>query len=96
MIRRILLTLFVFAGSSLVSFAENPDASQKLHALFEREWEWAMKTYPTWASSLGDFRYNTKWTDEIKDAFLKWLDENEDELPMSREELDEYMKNRTW
>ncbi len=39
---------------------------------------------------------DTKWTDEIKDAFIKWLDDNEDELPMSREELDEYMKNRTW
>ncbi|MBN1820388.1 MAG: RraA family protein [Prolixibacteraceae bacterium] len=37
-----------------------------------------------------------RWTDEIKDAFIKWLDDNPDELPMSREELDEYMKNRTW
>jgi len=35
-------------------------------------------------------------TDGIKDAFIEWLNENEDELPMSREELDEYMKNRTW
>lgn len=39
---------------------------------------------------------DTRWTDEIKQAFLKWLDKNEDSLPMSREELDEYMKNRTW
>ncbi len=39
---------------------------------------------------------DTRWTDEIKDAFLKWLDNNPDEIPMSREELDEYMKNRTW
>ncbi len=37
-----------------------------------------------------------KWSDEIKKDFLAWLDENEDSLPMSREELDEYMKNRTW
>ncbi len=37
-----------------------------------------------------------QWTDDIKEAFIKWLDENEDSLPMSREELDEYMKNRTW
>jgi regulator of RNase E activity RraA len=37
-----------------------------------------------------------KWSDEIKQDFLGWLDENEDSLPMSREELDEYMKNRTW
>ncbi len=39
---------------------------------------------------------DTRWTDEIKNSFLKWLDENPDEIPMSREELDEYMKNRTW
>ncbi|MCA1760253.1 MAG: hypothetical protein LC658_10835 [Bacteroidales bacterium] len=39
---------------------------------------------------------DTRWTDEIKNAFLKWLDNNPGEIPMSREELDEYMKNRTW
>lgn len=39
---------------------------------------------------------DTRWTDEIKNAFLKWLDDNPDEIPMSRDELDEYMKNRTW
>jgi 4-hydroxy-4-methyl-2-oxoglutarate aldolase len=39
---------------------------------------------------------DTRWTDEIKDAFLKWLDKNPDEIPMSRQELDEYMKSRTW
>ena len=39
---------------------------------------------------------DTQWTDEIKQAFLKWLDDNEDSLPMSRTELDEYMKSRTW
>jgi len=37
-----------------------------------------------------------KWSDDIKEAFLKWLDENPDQIPMSRSELDEYMKNRTW
>ena len=36
------------------------------------------------------------WSDDIKEAFLKWLDENPDQIPMSRAELDEYMKNRTW
>jgi regulator of RNase E activity RraA len=39
---------------------------------------------------------DAQWTDEIKQAFLKWLDENPAELPMSRKELDEYMKSRTW
>ncbi len=39
---------------------------------------------------------DSRWTDEIKQDFLQWLDENPDLLPMSREELDEFMKNRTW
>jgi regulator of RNase E activity RraA len=37
-----------------------------------------------------------RWSDEIKQDFLKWIDDNPDRLPMSREELDEFMKNRTW
>ncbi len=37
-----------------------------------------------------------KWSDEIKEDFIQWLDDNPDLIPMSREELDEYMKNRTW
>lgn len=37
-----------------------------------------------------------KWSDEIKSDFLKWLDQHPDLLPMSRKELDAYMKNRTW
>ena len=38
---------------------------------------------------------DSQWTDEIKKDFLKWLDEQKN-LPMSRKELDEYMKGRTW
>ena len=37
-----------------------------------------------------------KWSDDIKEAFLKWVDSNPDKVPMSRKELDEYLKNRTW
>ena len=36
------------------------------------------------------------WSEEIKSAFLQWLDENEDKLPMSRRELDDFMKERNW
>ena len=37
-----------------------------------------------------------RWSDEIKTDFLKWIDDNPDLLPMSRSELEEYLKNRTW
>ncbi|MES2648808.1 MAG: RraA family protein [Bacteroidota bacterium] len=37
-----------------------------------------------------------QWSDAIKKDFLKWLDENPGKLPMSRAELDKFMKDRTW
>jgi 4-hydroxy-4-methyl-2-oxoglutarate aldolase len=37
-----------------------------------------------------------QWTDEIKKDFLSWINQNPGKLPMSRQELDAFMKNRTW
>ncbi len=37
-----------------------------------------------------------RWSDEIKEAFLEWVENNPEGLPMTREELDEYLKDRTW
>jgi len=39
---------------------------------------------------------DAQWSDEIKKDFLRWLDENPGKLPMSRAELDQFMKDRTW
>ena len=39
---------------------------------------------------------DTQWTEEIKKDFLQWLDDNPSKLPMTRPELDQYMKDRTW
>lgn len=39
---------------------------------------------------------DTQWTDEIKKDFIQWLNDNPSKLPMSREELDKFMKDRTW
>lgn len=33
----------------------------RLHGLFHREWEHAMRESPQWASALGDLRYNDRW-----------------------------------
>ncbi len=37
-----------------------------------------------------------QWTDDIKADFLSWLDQNPEKLPMTRAELDAFMKDRTW
>ena len=39
---------------------------------------------------------DTQWTDEIKKDFLKWLDDNPGKLPMTRQELDKFMRERNW
>ena len=36
-----------------------------------------------------------QWSDEIKKDFIQWLDSKKN-LPMSRKELDDYMKDRNW
>ena len=48
-----------------------------------------------------DGRYTTgeidnQWTDEIKDAFIQWMEANPSEGNISREELDQLMEKRTW
>lgn len=37
-----------------------------------------------------------QWTDEIKADFLSWINANPDKLPMTRAELDAFMKERNW
>ena len=39
---------------------------------------------------------DTQWTDEIKKDFLQWITDNPGKLPMTREDLDKFMKDRTW
>jgi regulator of RNase E activity RraA len=39
---------------------------------------------------------DAKWTDEIKNDFLNWLNNYPGKLPMSKKELDEFLKDRTW
>ena len=39
---------------------------------------------------------DTQWTEEIKKDFLKWVDDNPGKLPMTRQELDQFMKDKTW
>lgn len=44
------------------------DEAEELHQLFESEWERTMQESPTWASQLGDKRYNRVWADRSADA----------------------------
>ena len=48
---------------SLSAQAPPSDAGRRLHALFDREWEWELQQSPLSASALGDKRWNDRWDD---------------------------------
>lgn len=37
-----------------------------------------------------------RWTDDIERDFAQWLEANIDQLPMTRDALEEMLKERTW
>ena len=39
---------------------------------------------------------DSEWTEEIKEDFLNWLNNYPGKLPMSKEELDNYLKERNY
>ena len=39
---------------------------------------------------------DSQWTEEIKSAFLKWLDEHPGEVKLTKGQLESFMEKRTW
>lgn len=60
--KTICVIAFLFAAS-LSTFAQDAASTKALHDLFNSEWEYDLQQSPTRASSLGDRRWNDRWTD---------------------------------
>src|ERR1700747_1407517 len=59
--------------SALLYAQEKPlnQTAQALHELFASEWDYQLEQHPTWASRLGDRRWNDRWGDLSLDAINK-------------------------
>ena len=43
--------------------APDPAETRRLHELFEADWQWGMRTFPEWATWVGDHRYGARLND---------------------------------
>lgn len=59
----LVITALLFLNLSIVFAQKSNEATKQLYALFDSEWENTLKENPTFASYLGDKRYNDKWGD---------------------------------
>ncbi|HLN86902.1 MAG TPA: DUF885 family protein, partial [Candidatus Limnocylindrales bacterium] len=73
----LLLLLAVDARAQVNPAAE---VSTALHALFAAEWDYQMEQYPTWASTLGERRWNDRWSDQSLAAITKRHDHDREVL----------------
>ncbi len=79
MFRRSLLALFI-ATSVNAGGAEPSETAKKLHVLFETEWELGLKEAPTFATHLGDKRYDHLWPDASFAAIQRRREHQKDVL----------------
>ncbi len=61
--------MFTVAVAAMVVSAQSQGPGARLHALFERTWQWELAESPTTASALGDRRWNDRWDDLRLPAF---------------------------
>jgi uncharacterized protein (DUF885 family) len=59
----VLASFFLFTLMAMAQLINPSDTAERLHALFEEDWQWTMEQSPEYATLLGDHRYNDRLTD---------------------------------
>ncbi|MFN2514867.1 MAG: DUF885 family protein [Pyrinomonadaceae bacterium] len=77
--RVIVLILAVFLLGP-TAFAQDAAGTKALHNLFDREWDYTLEQNPTFASHLGDRRWNDRWSDISIAAIKRRSEHNSDVL----------------
>ena len=68
---RAIVFLFLLCAGAFAQDSRVNETAKTLHDLFAAEWDYQMEQHPTWASSLGDRRWNDRWSDSSLDAIYK-------------------------
>ena len=68
---RAIVLLFLLCPAAFAQDSPANDAAKTLHELFAAEWDYQMEQHPTWASTLGDRRWNDRWSDISLEAIFK-------------------------
>jgi len=65
----VLVVLFASAAASVA--IESPSAAERLHALFDREWQWRLHEWPEFATSAGVHDFDDKLSDASPETLAR-------------------------
>jgi prolyl oligopeptidase len=70
------IAIWIAAGGLIMSAGESYAGDARLDEIFRDYWEVQMENYPTWATYLGDYRYNDRLTDYSAQEYANRMEQD--------------------